>query len=1734
MTIDLFSPEMNADAGTLAQHEEPNGPLDTTTFELYAVGTVVGPGFNQPAAGTGVLLTNYPPAPAGTAETWVRFATINRATCGSYVIRSQTANDDQNGWRVRVGYDADNNVLTPPVTDLDGIPGTDDEFSSARRRSATSRTRSELVHRPVRVRGAGPGHHGGPQLRLRRLRHPGLVGQLLLAIGRQHAGTISNPDATWNVSNAISRGAGDVIANPQTGWWRFASCISSGNQFIQEGQQGTTAYSEHPPTPLVTVAKTDGRLAAAPGDSLTYTVHIANPGDPAFPGAATAVVATDTLPANTTFIGCALVAPASGVCSQSSPGVVTATLSGHLNSGGSADFTVQVTVGGGASGSLTNGVSVGYNDSFGNPFAPVTATDTDTVGTASLGDFVFLDKNANGAQDGGDVGLAGVAVTAVWFGLDATFGTPDDVTFSATTDSAGIYGVSGLPGGTYRVQAAGPPGTSLSVGSNPTNVALANGQARTDVDFGFAGTGSIGDTAYLDKNGNGTQDAGDTGLASVPVTVTWAGPDTTVGTSDDVVFTATTNGVGVYAATGLPAGNYSVAATAAPGFANTTADPFVTTLAAGQNRTDADFGFNGTASIGDFVWFDRDGDGVQDPGEPGLSNVTVSATCAGPDGIAGTADDVVRSASTDVAGAYTIGNLPPGTCAATVNSATLPPGMTGTTPGPIAVTLTPGEMLVSADFGFNGTGSIGDTVFDDLNGDGTQQAGESGIGGAAVSATWAGPDATAGTADDVVSTTTTDASGAYLFAGLPAGGYSVDPTGPAGFSLTTGADPLAVALSPGQVFLTADFGYRGTASMGDTVFDDQNGNGIQDGTEPGIVGVVVNATWAGFDGIAGSADDVVFSATTGAGGTYTIPNLAPGGYTVAVGGGLPAGFVATTAAPIDTTLTPAEVEVTDDFGFQQQADLAITKGTGTPTVVVGQNASWTVSVTNNGPALAAAPIVVTDTLPGGTTFVSATGLNWGCAEVSGTITCTYAGGPPSLANGGSLPLITVTATVTASAAFTITNSAAVASPTADPNPANNTASSSVTTQPAADATIAKSHAGNFLVGSQGSYSILVANNGPSAAAGPFTVTDPLPAGLTFVSAAGTGWTCGESAGTVTCTATGPLANGGSLPAITVTVGVTPGAEGGVTNTATVDAGTTLDPNPGNNSASDPTAVVPVADVSLVKTAPGPFVAGSQAGYTLAVANVGPSSAAGPLTVTDTLPAGLTFTSAVGPGWSCAAIGSDITCSLPGPLAAGGSSAIAVTVAVDSNAASVLTNTATVTGPTLDPDPTNNTSTVQTPTTPAVDLAIAKSHAGTFVIGTPAAYTLVVANNGPSAATPTITVHDDVPGGLTPSGAAGSGWTCSVVAQAVTCTTDDDVASGASLPTITVTVTVTAAAYPSVTNSATVDTPTGTSETVTTNNTAADPTTIASRADLAVAKTHSGDFRVGTNGTYRVTVTNNGPTEALGPVVVRDTLTGGLGLVSGEGDGFVCAAVGQDVTCTRGAALPNGAAATIVLVVSVGSAAQGTFVNHAAVTSPTVDPNPNNDGADDSTTAQPDVDLTLDKAVASTPVSGTTTTWTIAVRNVGLSDAAGPITVTDVLPSGLTFVSGGGDGWVCSAAGQTVSCVHDALLGSGGSSTISIVTLVTAPPGTAISNTASVSSTNLEIAIDNNRATASIPSVAAPLTTSNTATTSTALAATGRDSRRMAAVGSLLIALGIVLTVLASPKRRRRPAPTRCG
>jgi trimeric autotransporter adhesin len=132
---------------------------------------------------------------------------------------------------------------------------------------------------------------------------------------------------------------------------------------------------------------------------------------------------------------------------------------------------------------------------------------------------------------------------------------------------------------------------------------------------------------------------------------------------------------------------------------------------------------------------------------------------------------------------------------------------------------------------------------------------------------------------------------------------------------------------------------------------------------------------------------------------------------------------------------------------------------------------------------------------------------------------------------------------------------------------------SVTSEPSVDLSLTKTHSGNFTVGANASYTLVASSQiGSQQTDFPITVTDTLPAGLTYVAATGTSWNCGASGQLVSCTHPGPLNAGASLPPITLTVAVGNAAFPSVTNTAQVTTPSN-DPDPTDNVASDVATVV---------------------------------------------------------------------------------------------------------------------------------------------------------------------------------------------------------------------------------------------------------------------------------------------------------------------------------------------------------------------------------------------------------------------------------------------------------------------------------------------------------------------------------------------------------------------------------
>ncbi|HEV2754566.1 MAG TPA: Ig-like domain-containing protein, partial [Actinomycetota bacterium] len=455
------------------------------------------------------------------------------------------------------------------------------------------------------------------------------------------------------------------------------------------------------------------------------------------------------------------------------------------------------------------------------------------------------------------------------------------------------------------------------------------------------------------------------------------------------------------------------------------------------------------------------------------------------------------------------------------------------------------------------------------------------------------------------------------------------------------------------------------------------------------------------------------------------------------------------------------------FTAAEAADLSLTKSH-TGAFVRGGTGTYRLTAANAGPATSGA-VTVTDTLPAGLTYRSFSGTGWSCSACSSasqTVTLTRA----ALASGAS-SFVDLTVDVAAGASSSVTNTATVSQATTstlnDPAAGNNSATdgTTVANPGEADLVVTKTRDQVLTPGENETYTIHTRNDGPSAVLGPITVTDVLPEGLTYVSAAGTGWTCDAVGQTVTCTRPGDLPASQAAPDITLVVAVAETAPPRSVNRTSATGSIDNDPNDANNVDVDDTVLVGEADLWIEKTHTGSFGRGGSGSYSIRVGNRGPRAAATPRVV-DTLPAGLTLTSASGTGWTCSSSGQTVTCDRAGDLAAGSTAPVlTIATSVAANAASTVTNRATVCSVaqpgsvTGCPNQSQGTSEVQasdnsaedlTATVAPTDLALTNAASVASVSpGTSFTYTLTVTNNGPNAAT-NVTVVDALPVYLDPA------------------------------------------------------------------------------------------------------------------------------------------------------------------------------------------------------------------------------------------------------------------------------------------------------------------------------------------------------------------------------------------------
>ena len=576
----------------------------------------------------------------------------------------------------------------------------------------------------------------------------------------------------------------------------------------------------------------------------------------------------------------------------------------------------------------TNESGLGGNQDSASPYIDANGDMTLDFGFTpvySLGNRVFADLDNNGVMDAGESGIGGVPL--LLFAADAS-GNPTGAALATTvTDNAGWYRFDDLIAGSYVVVADvanadalahwvsstgvssdvslagdgrdhgydtpvsvgtvvnGIASVAVEVGMDdivlPTGEAVGeegagangtNGDAADNLtlDFGFTAVASVSGCVIEDVNANGIINPEDTNrLAGVTVNLT-----TPCGA---VQATTVTDSLGRYSFTDLAPGDYAVTIVGLPGW-YATGDAgggndrrVAVTLASGENQTGVDFLEARPGMIGGTVWndLDADGDFSEVDMTHGIEGVTVSLKTNGV---------VVATTTTMADGRYIFNNVVPGSYDIVQSDL---PGWSSTADSDggdanrIAVSLPSGGQSSDNNFLDYTTASISGRVLVDVNGNGQVDAEDvNGISGVTVKLLDAD--------NNQVGQQVTGADGAFTFTNLLPGSYTLVETDPAGY-VSTSANQLSVTVTSGQESRGHAFLDTRNGNIGDFVWEDLNGDGVQDSGEPGLSNVVVRLL--DVHGVE------VASTLTDANGMYLFSEHLPGAYVLDVAA--PAGYVPT-------------------------------------------------------------------------------------------------------------------------------------------------------------------------------------------------------------------------------------------------------------------------------------------------------------------------------------------------------------------------------------------------------------------------------------------------------------------------------------------------------------------------------------------------------------------------------------------------------------------------------------------------------------------------------------------------------------------------------------------------------------------------------------------------------------------------------------------------------------------------
>ncbi|MBM4165338.1 MAG: T9SS type A sorting domain-containing protein [Ignavibacteria bacterium] len=452
-----------------------------------------------------------------------------------------------------------------------------------------------------------------------------------------------------------------------------------------------------------------------------------------------------------------------------------------------------------------------------------------TIIGGSISGVKFNDTNGNGAKDNGE------ALLANW-----VINLSGKSTASDTTDGSGAFSFSNLSAGSYTISEESQNGWMQTLplfGGNYNINVGASTIVFSDYNFGNFQFGSMSGTKFNDTDGDGMKEVGEVGLENWKIKIS--------GPMNDSVFT---DANGNYTFSNLIAGTYTVSEIVQSGWVQTFPSlpgTHSVLINSGTNYTGKNFGNFQLGSIAGVKFNDTDGDGIKDVGEPLLENWRIRLSGAKTD-----------SMLTNALGQYSFTSLGPGNY--TVSEAVQNGWSQTSSPTSFSITMLSGDVNIDKDFGNFQLGTISGNVFNDIDGDGVREFGESGLQSWKIKIT--GPR---------IDSVTTDANGNYLFTSLSAGNYSLSEVVQSGYVQTTSPTTLSVTITSGTISTNSDFGNFHLGSVSGIKFNDANGNGAKDGGEVGLQNFRIK--------ISGAINDSVL---TDANGNYSFTNLNVGTYTL--------------------------------------------------------------------------------------------------------------------------------------------------------------------------------------------------------------------------------------------------------------------------------------------------------------------------------------------------------------------------------------------------------------------------------------------------------------------------------------------------------------------------------------------------------------------------------------------------------------------------------------------------------------------------------------------------------------------------------------------------------------------------------------------------------------------------------------------------------------------------------------